>query len=338
MRIALPLSLAALLFATPLFDAPARAAPAPSGTAKQTQAQTRPAPARAAARQTPPRQARTATNTARPRAAPSRQAAAQPGMTRQGTTHQGTTHQGGTRPLRILYGTHAHNFARGVEASHPGLEETPADDAAPQIVTFPGTVPAERPRVLSGGPLQGTPGGLAGGYCGQMLMPAAALREVSRGFRAGHAGIDLMAPHGSPIRAAAAGSVIYAGWYYAYGNIVDIRHSDGVVTRYAHMSAFGPGISPGAGVNAGDEIGKVGATGRATGAHIHFEVRLGGRAVDPRPYLALASCDGTNPREEILEAYAEERPATTHRRAAPRARQASQAASRAASRAQPVRR
>ncbi|MSP04842.1 MAG: M23 family metallopeptidase [Acetobacteraceae bacterium] len=151
------------------------------------------------------------------------------------------------------------------------------------------------------------------GMCGQMQMPAAALREVSRGFRSGHAGLDLMAPHGSPARAAAAGSVLYAGWYYAYGNIVDLRHSDGVVTRYAHLSSVGPDITPGAMVLAGDEIGKVGATGRATSPHIHFEVRIGGRPVDPRPYLALASCTpGSSP--ETLESYADELPIRRPRR------------------------
>jgi len=165
----------------------------------------------------------------------------------------------------------------------------------------------------------GGSGSEAANYCGNMIMPAESLREVSRGMSRGHAGLDLMAPHGSPIRAAAAGTVIYAGWYYAYGNMVDIRHADGVVTRYAHMSALGADV--GGVVQAGDEIGKVGATGRAHGAHIHFEVRLDGRAVDPKPYLALASCNGTAPREEILEAYAAEpepRPRNTARRPAPR--------------------
>jgi murein DD-endopeptidase MepM/ murein hydrolase activator NlpD len=159
-------------------------------------------------------------------------------------------------------------------------------------------------------------------FCGNMLMPAVHLREISRGFSQGHVGIDLMAPHGSPIHAAAAGTVLYAGWYYAYGNIVDIRHTDGVVTRYAHMSAFAPDLRSGTPVLAGDEIGKVGATGRAHGAHVHFEVRVDGRAIDPKPYLGLASCDGVSPRDEILEAYADERqvPAAT-RRPPPRNRQ-----------------
>jgi murein DD-endopeptidase MepM/ murein hydrolase activator NlpD len=139
-----------------------------------------------------------------------------------------------------------------------------------------------------------------------MIMPAESLREVSRGMSRGHAGLDLMAPHGSPIRAAAAGTVIYSGWYYAYGNMVDIRHADGVVTRYAHMSTLGTDV--GSTVQAGDEIGKVGATGRAHGAHIHFEVRVDGRALDPKPFLALASCNGTPAQEEILEAFASDPP------------------------------
>jgi murein DD-endopeptidase MepM/ murein hydrolase activator NlpD len=71
--------------------------------------------------------------------------------------------------------------------------------------------------------------------CNGMLMPPEQLREISRGFGHGHTGIDLMAPLGSPIRAAAGGTVLYAGWYYDYGNIVDIRHADGLITRYGHM-------------------------------------------------------------------------------------------------------
>ena len=159
------------------------------------------------------------------------------------------------------------------------------------------------------------------GFCGQMLMPAVELTRVSRGLRRDHVGIDLMAPRGTPIRASAAGSILYAGWYFGYGNMVDIRHADGVVTRYAHMSAIGEGMEPGTLVLAGDEIGKVGATGHATGPHVHFEVRVGGRPVDPKPYLALASCNAGE-RGPILEAYAGERPASAPRKQ-PRSRRAS---------------
>ena len=71
-------------------------------------------------------------------------------------------------------------------------------------------------------------------------MPAVQLHVLSRGFSQYHSGVDLTAPYGSPIRAAAGGTVVYVGWYYDYGNIVDIQHADGVLTRYAHMSAFAP--------------------------------------------------------------------------------------------------
>ena len=126
--------------------------------------------------------------------------------------------------------------------------------------------------------------------CTGMVLPPEQLSYVSRGFGHGHTGIDMMAPYGSPIRAAAGGTVIYAGWYFAYGKIIDVRHADGLVTRYAHMSEFAPGIAPGKPVAAGQVIGQVGTTGRAQGPHVHFEVRVEGRAVDPKPYLALAAC------------------------------------------------
>ncbi len=303
MRIALPLSLAAILLATPALAA---TAPADAPQSRRTAQPAKPAQAT----RTAPGSARTAAHAVPATRGPSTTANGATGSRRTSATSHGPARAATAR---------GHGYASGVESTHPGLGPTDGEEATPQLVRFPGTVPGDLPKVLQGGPTAGAPGG----YCGQMLMPAVALREVSRGFSRGHVGIDLMAPHGSPIHAAAAGTVIYAGWYFAYGNIVDIRHADGVVTRYAHMSAFAPAISAGAPVAAGEEIGKVGATGRAHGAHVHFEVRVDGRAVDPRPYLALASCDGTSPRDEILEAYADERPARPARRQATRARQAS---------------
>lgn len=148
--------------------------------------------------------------------------------------------------------------------------------------------------------------GAPAGGCPLMMMPPGQLHEISRGFGHGHTGIDLMAPYGSPIRAAAGGVVVYAGWYFAYGKIVDIRHADGLITRYAHMSAFAPGIAPGAPVSAGDVIGQIGMTGRAHGAHVHFEVRIDGLAIDPKPFLALAPCPRNAP-EPLEEARAPER-------------------------------
>jgi len=131
--------------------------------------------------------------------------------------------------------------------------------------------------------------------CGSLLMPAGQLKEVSRGITAHHSGLDLVAPRGSPLRAAAAGTVIAAQPYFAYGLLIDIAHGNGVVTRYAHLSAFAPGIRPGTPVAAGQLIGQVGRTGRATTDHVHFEVRIDGRPVDPKPYLSLAACTARTP-------------------------------------------
>jgi murein DD-endopeptidase MepM/ murein hydrolase activator NlpD len=155
-------------------------------------------------------------------------------------------------------------------------------------------------------PVAGFAGPPGNAFCGLMQMPPEQLSYVSRGFSRFHSGVDLMAPYGSPIRAAAAGTVVYVGWYFAYGKIVDIRHADGVITRYAHMSAFAPGLGSDTQVAAGEVIGQVGMTGRAHGAHVHFEVRIDGRAVDPKPYLALAPCPDAAPQDALEEASAPE--------------------------------
>ena len=140
--------------------------------------------------------------------------------------------------------------------------------------------------------------------CQDMLMPVAQLKTVGRGMSSYHAGIDLMAPYGSPVRAAAAGTVTYAARYYAYGNIIDIAHPDGTTTRYAHLSRYAPNIRPGTQVAMGQEIGAIGTSGNAHGAHLHFEVRINGRPVDPKPFIQLAVCNRIKPGERIEEARA----------------------------------
>lgn len=125
-----------------------------------------------------------------------------------------------------------------------------------------------------------------------MRMPVVKLKQVSRGFGAlpgggFHSGVDLTAPYGSPVQAAAEGRVVFAGRYYGYGNMLDILHADGLVTRYAHLSAFAPGLRVGSSVQTGGEIGAIGTSGNAHGPHLHFEVRVDGKAVDPKPYLAV---------------------------------------------------
>jgi murein DD-endopeptidase MepM/ murein hydrolase activator NlpD len=98
-----------------------------------------------------------------------------------------------------------------------------------------------------------------------------------------HEGIDIAAGIGTPIHAAAAGSVIYAGWLGGYGNLVVVDHGDGLATAYAHASAILVGV--GLEVSQGETLSLVGSTGNSSGPHLHFEVRVNGNAVDPLLYL-----------------------------------------------------
>jgi murein DD-endopeptidase MepM/ murein hydrolase activator NlpD len=98
-----------------------------------------------------------------------------------------------------------------------------------------------------------------------------------------HEGIDITTPSGTPIWAAAAGTVIYAGWLGGYGNLVVVDHGNGLSTAYAHASSILVGV--GQGVAQGETISLVGSTGNSSGPHLHFEVRVNGSAVDPLLYL-----------------------------------------------------
>ncbi len=104
------------------------------------------------------------------------------------------------------------------------------------------------------------------------------------GRRAFHAGLDFSAGHGTAIRAAAGGSVVFAGFKPDFGWLVEIEHGNGLTTRYAHASRLR--VRAGALVTPGDVIAEVGSTGRSTGPHLHFEVLRNGEATDPRRYLA----------------------------------------------------
>ena len=99
-----------------------------------------------------------------------------------------------------------------------------------------------------------------------------------------HRGIDIPAPSGTPIRAAAAGTVITACYNPSYGNYVMVSHSDGYVTLYAHAVSLN--VTVGQTVNAGDTVAFVGTTGDSTGNHLHFEVRLNGALMDPEAYVS----------------------------------------------------
>jgi murein DD-endopeptidase MepM/ murein hydrolase activator NlpD len=134
------------------------------------------------------------------------------------------------------------------------------------------------------------------GLAGIPQVLPASLEYISSGFGyrkdpftgggAFHAGLDFRGPRGAPIKAAAKGVVSFAGVKQGYGNCIEIDHGNGLMTRYAHMSRFhaklGEAVAP------GQLIGAIGNTGRSTGPHLHFEVRINNRPVNPRPFLEAA--------------------------------------------------
>jgi murein DD-endopeptidase MepM/ murein hydrolase activator NlpD len=98
-----------------------------------------------------------------------------------------------------------------------------------------------------------------------------------------HTGQDIDAAWGTPVVAAASGKVVIAGWQHGYGQVVYINHGSGLTTRYGHLSQIG--VKIGQTVSRGEVLGNVGSTGRSTGPHLHYEVRINDNAVNPLPYL-----------------------------------------------------
>ncbi len=98
-----------------------------------------------------------------------------------------------------------------------------------------------------------------------------------------HDGVDYAVPYGTPVRAAGAGTVVHTGYSQGYGHTVILEHQKGMRTLYAHLSSYE--VTPGQRVGRGQVIAKSGNTGRSTGPHLHFEVRMNGRPVDPKNYL-----------------------------------------------------
>jgi murein DD-endopeptidase MepM/ murein hydrolase activator NlpD len=132
---------------------------------------------------------------------------------------------------------------------------------------------------LPAGPIRGTSSGL--------IWPVNGPIVSGFGWRFGgaefHGGVDIAVPAGTPIRAAAAGTVAIAGWVGGYGNYTCIDHSGGLSTCYGHQESIA--VSTGQQVSQGQVIGYSDCTGHCFGPHVHFEVRVGGKAVDPMGYL-----------------------------------------------------
>lgn len=112
------------------------------------------------------------------------------------------------------------------------------------------------------------------------------VHPVSGGRRA-HKGVDLAAPIGTPVYATADGTISRADWFSSYGLYVAIEHGGNLQTRYGHMSRLN--VAAGQQVHKGDIIGFVGSTGRSTGPHLHYEVRIAGQAVNPVPYMQVGT-------------------------------------------------
>jgi hypothetical protein len=108
-------------------------------------------------------------------------------------------------------------------------------------------------------------------------------RDPFTGRLAWHRGIDLRAPYGTPVLASAEGRVIRAGYYGAYGRLVEMDHGNGLRTRYAHNSRLA--VKVGQWMRRGEVLAYVGSTGRASASHLHFEVHLDGEPVNPKPYI-----------------------------------------------------
>lgn len=162
--------------------------------------------------------------------------------------------------------------------------EKPAMKGAMGVASMPSRMPLENARFTS--------------LYGSRIHPVT-------GGRKNHDGIDLAAPTGTPIYATADGRVEMAQWYGGYGNFVEIDHGGDVETRYGHMSRMN--VSAGQAVKKGDLIGWVGSTGRSTGPHLHYEVRIAGNAVDPQPYLkgTLDDARPAGPSERFQQSFAE---------------------------------
>ncbi len=127
-------------------------------------------------------------------------------------------------------------------------------------------------RFLTRRPLQG--GGRLASRFGYRVHPIFKSRRL-------HTGVDLAAPRGTPIYASGDGVVEKAQWVSGYGRYIEIKHVNGYETGYGHQSAFADGIKPGVKVRQGQLIGYVGSTGNSTGNHLHFEIKVNGRFVDP---------------------------------------------------------
>ncbi len=186
----------------------------------------------------------------------------------------------GTQPLTLGQMLHLYTLPPGTVNRSPAMPD-PAGAPAPVAPAGDVRSAAAASRSANGddlgvGPVARPLPGAVGSEYGNRVHP------VHGGVRMHH-GADIGAPTGTPIHSFAAGTVTFAGSRGGYGNMVIVEHANGITSRYAHQSAMD--VSVGQRVAAGEQLGRVGATGTATGPHLHFELRRDGESFDPGPWL-----------------------------------------------------
>src|SRR5690625_3972731 len=184
-------------------------------------------------------------------------------------------------------------FAR-IEIGGRGFEIAHAGSVGPGLKVCQGGEPAR----MAGNPHDGQ---TTSSHFGRRKHPI-------RGVMRMHSGVDFAAPNGTPVHASAPGKITFVGTRRGYGKVIEIEHGSDMTTRYAHLSAVEKGLKSGQSVEAGRQIGKVGATGLATGPHLHYEVRFNGDPVDPlsdERVAALLAADLEDPSETLLDSLRE---------------------------------
>ncbi|HSQ95870.1 MAG TPA: M23 family metallopeptidase [Croceibacterium sp.] len=212
---------------------------------------------------------------------------------------------------RVIRAVAGFAIATGAIAAHPALANDAPATSSVATAQISGAIRGQAAGPLGQGDkeftqlfaswkkLDGTSGGIAG------AQPVVAVPSIApvQGFRLSstfgerehpvlggmrmHEGLDLAVASGTPVRAPADGVVEKASWFSSYGNFIEIAHGGNMETRYGHLSAYN--VVAGQVVHKGDVIGYVGTTGRSTGPHLHYEVRISGQAVDPTPYMQMGT-------------------------------------------------
>ena len=154
------------------------------------------------------------------------------------------------------------SYTNGNETGRTYVKETIIKESVPKTIAVGTLTPPTYLRPISGGTLSSEFGYRWGSF---------------------HKGVDWYVPQGTTVTAAAAGTVTRAGWFADYGYCVDITHSNGTMTRYAHLSSIN--VRVGQSVSQGQAIAASGNTGYSTGPHLHFEIWVGGTAVNPLNYV-----------------------------------------------------